>query len=188
MFNFLVLCLSIFKVNAYSLIALTQQNINILTEAFNNVSDPSHYQYSKYWSESQINELISPSERDMNNLFTYLNNNNINCIRKGGDALKCDNFNDKCLKDIPDTIEFIETSDYQVNNYSPRSAWKSEDNSGFVGREVMISLYNITHNKISNNMSVCAVEYQNAGGFNNSDLLIQQTLNCRLNNLNSNIF
>ena len=42
---------------------------------------------------------------------------------------------------------------------------------------MLISLYNMTKNTIENNVSVCAVEYQGAGGFNKDDLAMHQKLN-----------
>ena len=51
----------------------------------------------------------------------------------------------------------------------------------------MISLYNITHNTVNKNVSICAVEYQHAGGFNADDLFIQQELNDQPKNNITNI-
>ena len=175
MLNILIIFLSILNINAYSLVALKQKNVNILEERLINISNPLHSQYGKYWSETQINELISPDQDEIDNLLTYFKKNNINCIQKGGDVLECDNIDDKCLKRIPSIVHFIEKSEYNIINYP---SIKSQDNSNFVGREVMVELYNISHNNIiNNNISICAVEYQGAGGFNETDLLIQQNLN-----------
>ena len=49
---------------------------------------------------------------------------------------------------------------------------------GYVGRETLIKLYNITHNTVNNpESSCCAVEYQNMGGISQTDLEMQQSLN-----------
>ena len=52
------------------------------------------------------------------------------------------------------------------------------DGDGFVGREVMTTLYNITDPQVDNSgVSLCAVEYQGGEGFDADDLTQQQTLN-----------
>ena len=175
MLKLLSLFFCIYNANSYSMVALKQPNSHILKEALNNVSNPLHAQYGQYWSQRKINDLVSPPPNHVDEVIGYFNNNGINCVQIGGSSLKCDDLNMICLIDIPDLIDFIEISH---KNFPLTKDKSLQQNAEYVGREVMIPLYNITHNKVMNsNISVCAVEYQNAGGFNQTDLLTQQKLN-----------
>ena len=86
MFKLLFLYLSIFNANAYSLIALKQQNVDILYEALMNVSNPTHSQYGQYWSAEKINNLVSPPKSDIENLLTYLKDNNTSIVLEKGET------------------------------------------------------------------------------------------------------
>ena len=175
MLKLLSLFFCIYNANSYSMVALKQPNSHILKEALNNVSNPLHAQYGQYWSQREINDLVSPSPKHVDEVIDYFNNNGLNCVQIGGSSLKCDDLNMICLIDIPDLIDFIEISH---KNFPLTKDKSLQQNAEYVGREIMIPLYNITHNKVMNsNISVCAVEYQNAGGFNQTDLLTQQKLN-----------
>lgn len=184
MFKKTLLFLSAVTIESKSLIALKQQNLDILHERLSNISDPMHSQYTNYMNINDINTLISPSENDINNLLSYFDNYSIHCARIGGDALECDNFNEDSLENIPPIIEFIENKNYDTisNVY-----FLKESNNDFVGREVINNLYNITYDNILHNSSLCAVEYQSAGGFTETDLFIQQKLNNQPKNTIENI-
>jgi len=136
-----LLFLSAVTIESKSLIALKQQNLDILHERLSNISDPMHSQYANYMNINDINTLISPSENDINNLLSYFDNYSIHCTRIGGDALECDNFNEDSLENIPPIVEFIENKNYDTisNVY-----FLKESNNDFVGREVINNLYNIS--------------------------------------------
>ena len=55
--------------------------------------------------------------------------------------------------------------------------WHFGDNMGYIGREVINRLYNIKNQTVSAKSSVCSVEYQSSGDFNQNDLLKHQQLN-----------
>ena len=73
---------------------------------------------------------------------------------------------------MSDFIEIVEPR--SIRQWDPPTL---DAGDGFVGREVMMSLYNVTWPSVKNGGSVCAVEYQNLGGFEQTDLEQQQVLN-----------
>ena len=177
-----VILLSLFSVSAdQTMIALKQRNTNVLVDAFHQVSNPNSPQYGKYWTQEQINELVAPPQKDVDKLIEHFKLHNLDCAQKGGDALYCNGFVLKSLKYIPreiyDFIEIYHTG--REENISPvDKPHKIGSGDGYVGRETLIKLYNITHNTVNNpESSCCAVEYQNMGGISQNDLEMQQSLN-----------
>ena len=167
--------------NDNTMIALKQRNADILLEAFNNVSDPTSSQYGKYWTQAEIDRLVSPPQEQIDDLKIYLESRGINCEQKGGAAFVCDKSNMSSMVENHNIIDFIERpmSADVFAPYIPRAnPKKTGTGDGYVGREVLLKLYNITHPQVENpEISVCAVEYQNLGGISNQDLATQQTLN-----------
>lgn len=77
-------------------------------------------------------------------------------------------------------IEFIEgiSRKYPYHKRINSNTTNNIVDGGYVGREVVHRLYNINDDIITNNnISVCAVEYQNGSGFSQSNLLESQKLN-----------
>ena len=80
-------------------------------------------------------------------------------------------------------IEFIEG--FSSNNYFDSHYLRFNDGNesfyyadeGYAGREVLNSLYNITHATVTNDVSVCSVEYQGNLGFIQTDLNLLQKYN-----------
>ena len=70
-------------------IALKQNNLDILKTQFYSVSDPNSLNYSKYYTISEIQNLISPNYSDVYNVIKWLNNNNIIVMKNYGDVLHC---------------------------------------------------------------------------------------------------
>jgi tripeptidyl-peptidase-1 len=165
------------------MVAMRQRNTDILLDAFHNVSNPEHPQYGQYWSQQKIDALVAPPEVEVCDLLAYLGLYGVKCERRGGAALECTGFDLNCMNlRAPDLLEFVESHegimapwDNPVCLNAPHSVG---DGDGYVAREVMLELYNVTHAAVDNTgISVCAVEYQGAGGISESDLEKQQQLN-----------
>ena len=150
------------------IVALRQQNTDVLVKALANVSDPFSPQYGKYWTQKMIDDVVNPLKEDVDGLIHVLKDLKIDCFQRGA-ALECSEV--PPLWPIFPLIEFVEVP---ANTSKPRH--RVGDGSGYVGREVVNKLYNITGGHVSK-ASVCAVEYQGAMGYNNSDLVAQQMLN-----------
>jgi len=167
-------------------IALKQHNSDVLLDAFYNVSNPESSQYGKYWTQEQINDLVAPPAHEAQSIIDFFNLYNFDCSVRGGDALECQRRENLC-ENQKDTshidlsgifspkIDFIEVNKFAYDAPKTHSVGNGD---GYVAREVLIKLYNITHNTVTYpSTSVCAVEYQGAGGISNTDLEMQQTLN-----------
>jgi len=157
-------------------IALKQRNTDILLEALHNVSDVNSDQYGQYWTREQVNELVTPEWAP--DMVRSMRKAGTECSLMGA-ALSCDGIHG--LWGWGDRVDFVEMSlggDKQrlwVDN--ERTSHRVDDGDGYVGREVMNHLYNITYNKVHKGSSACSVEYQGASGFSPSDLAQAQKLN-----------
>ena len=117
-----------------------------------------------------------------------------------GDALKCKSskytaiktfqieFNESDMINYIIPYKFVNIIDF-IEGLTQKTYKKARINSsqtnnpdlGFVGREVIIELYNITENIVQyDNISVCSVEYQNNQGFLQSNLLNNQLINSEI--------
>jgi len=157
---------------ATSVIALKQRNVPVLEEALVNVSNPESRQYGQYWTQEEIDGVVCPPQEHIDGLLFELEWCGMNCEQKSA-AFVCDSFNNNCVYDDRNLIDFIEI----VNPYERHVMRPIGDDNGYVAREVMTKLYNITYSSVQHGASVCAVEYQNAGGFSQTDLEQQQQLN-----------
>ncbi len=155
---------------------LRQRNTGVLIEALQNVSDPHHPQYGQFWTQSMIDDTILPPQADTDKLMRALDSDGCLC-RQISATIHCDR--DPSERVDLGLVEMVEKT--PTFNASPpvlRHSRSVAEGDGYVGREVMIDLYNITSPTVQlSDTSVCAVEYQDIGGFNQSDLLQQQALN-----------
>lgn len=187
LFKMLMFSSYLFSVSSSFFIALKQYNNDVLLDAFHNVSNPESPQYGKYWTQQQINDIVAPPERESRDIIKFFELYNFDCSVRGGDALECKRRENLCevQEDISHIdlsgpflpqIDFIEVNKLTYNTVSKTHSVGAGD--GYVAREVLIKLYNITHNTVTfPTTSVCAVEYQGMGGISNTDLEMQQTLN-----------
>jgi len=180
MLTFFLIALAICGTNASFLatVALKQKNTDILFEALHNVSDPTSKFYGKYWSQGEINDLVAPKSHEISWMLTTMKDRGITCSSLGS-ALQCENvpsinYFSGNIANYIDFIEFIDTNYWNVHNHK---SFPVENGDGYVGREVLNELYNITYNTIQHNSSICSVEYQGASGFSPTDLYSQQKLN-----------
>ena len=89
------------SVTGHVFIALKQHNSDILVEAFHNVSNPLSSQYGQYWSQDEINDLVSsPNEGAVEDLLIYFKMYGIDCVQMGGDAMVCDDLMLLCLQSL----------------------------------------------------------------------------------------
>ena len=170
---FLLILLAVTNiVSAIFFVALEQQNVNLLFDFLENISNPFHEQYGQYLSLQEINNLISPSLERVTEVMNYAIQKNLKCVWFG-DALKCEN-NPISLQQFS-LVHFIESAPQYPKKFKiPYHPFNSGE---FIGREVLVSLYNLTIPSVSKNTSICAVEYQGQSGFNMTDLYLHQWVN-----------
>ena len=163
---------------SYVMIALKQKNMPLVYEALQNVSNPESEYYGQYWDQAEIDQLVSPPRDEVNKLLNFLNYGNNDCEVMSS-ALKCFSApNIVELSPYSDLIEFIEEPKKVFQNHC-----KAGDGDGYVGREVVNNLYNITNSSLGGKPSVCSVEYQAASDFNQDDMNMQQSLNYQPSNI-----
>ena len=182
-------------------IALKQRNIKKLNSLALEVSDPDSKLYGKYLSINEINNIVSYPKQYYEPVMNWLEVNDVD-YKYNHDMIKCtakittvnSMFNINIKKEetsgiyhvkhdyiIPSNlnniIEFVEG--LSNNKYTKTKKNKLKNPAyGFVGREVVNRIYNISDATIHNdNVSVCSVEYQDNPGFSQSDMNIQQNLN-----------
>ena len=154
------------------ILALKQHNADTIYNALDDVSNPESPKYGHYWTQEQIDAVVSPPEADVLSLMDYLQEENIVCERLSN-ALECSDVPDmKRLRAFSDIVEFIEEPQHACISH-----YRFGDGSGYVGREIINKLYNIPDKTVKTGASVCSVEYQSSGDFNQNDLTLQQTLN-----------
>ena len=181
----------------FSLI-LENENLELLKDKFNNISNPYNSMYGKYMTFDEINNIINPKHNYYENIQKENKNNNFDCIFFG-DSFNCigdvyniekvfdvelyeytnKNKNVKIYKSKNDYIipkEYLEVKfiDGLSNNLIPLSRKKNIFQNTVVddryyAREVVNRKYNISYN-VKNNVSVVAWEFME-GGFvqNNMD-------------------
>ena len=167
-------------------VGLKQHNVDKLYEYAEDVSDFRSPNYGKYWSQEQIDTLVSPSKQKNVDLGYWLSNfTGLTVTNDYGDALRCvsdyeitsdlkelfylNNQSDMYLN----MIDFIEGPpifdvEYNHSQYTP--------DTGIVSREVLQNLYNIpTDMNLSS--SIGLIEYQNGSGFDPVNLNASQYYN-----------
>ena len=170
-FLFLALCgCAVGSARGSVMLALHQSNADVLVAALTDISNPESANYGKYWTQEMIDEVVAPPAVEVERLVGYLKDTGVECEQMGA-ALECSTM--PCLDSLSELVDFIEVPGAV---YVPRH--HVGDGDGYVGREVMTTLYNITDPQVDNvGVSLCAVEYQGGEGFNADDLKQQQTLN-----------
>ena len=193
-------------------IALKQNNLDILKENLISVSDPNSINYSKYYSISDIQNIISPNYSDIYKVINWLNSNNIGVIKNYGDVLHCvsnlTNINNAFNTDIKEYIIdgnkiYLNKKDYQIpenllyiidfiegliNKKYPKIniIYSKKQIGNFVEDKYSgREVINRIYNITSNiyeNPSIGSIEYQENGGFSQKDLYLAENLNNVKNN------
>ena len=68
-------------------IALRQNNVNILIETLNNISNPDSEVYGNYVSDTWIRNTVSPPEKESNKVVNWLESNNMLILENFGDCI-----------------------------------------------------------------------------------------------------
>ncbi len=181
-------------------VALPQMNINKLRDIVYDISDYRSPNYGKYLSPSQILAVICPKPQYWmdDHVMYYFYKNNITCTSYC-DALRCvgdtntvyklfrmDNAQDHYTIPIRirGLVHFIEGLYHNnKNEVSPLKGLYSDPSvdPGYVGREVLLKLYNISKNLIANE-TLGVIEYQGGSGFDVDGLKSSQSNNGQRNN------
>lgn len=180
--------------------ALKQQNINILENKLQDISSPYSDNYGKYLTQSEINDIIIPKKEHVNLVIDWIQKYDIKKLNNYGDNIKfyadkdivrgmfdiklVDN---RQIYHIPnylrDIVEFVEMNSHKIDRFS-KINYKGKDHDvddRYFGRESLIRLYNLKNQSLNSTLSAGLIEYQNNGGFSDTDLNIQQSQNNQLN-------
>ena len=126
------------------MLGLKQYNTEMIFNALEEVSNPTSPKYGQYWTQEEIDALVSPPQEQIESLINYLQSENIFCESMSG-ALKCSVVPDlNKLRLFTDLVEFIEEP-----RHAEHCNWHFGDNMGYVGREVINRLYNIKNRNVS---------------------------------------
>ena len=178
------------------------------------ISNHKSENYGKYLSNREILDIIQPDDASISKVKNWLKSYNIlfdfmgdiHCvgnIKVVEDAFKIkivrvadnkhyiiDNYH--IVPELTDVIEFIEglSKDYSKSRIFNKGNKKNINNDivpdpGYVGREVLLKLYNITDSSVNDNISVGAI-YQGNSGFSQSDLTLSQISNNENKNVSKN--
>jgi subtilase family serine protease len=188
-------------------VALKQRNVDLLPHLVDLVSDPSSLNYGQYLSIDNINNIVSPMACDKLLVSNWITKNNMFILNDYGDGLKVkgsivnvskafditilplragfkiqgDYIIPKELNYIVEFIEGLSNTKYPRIKVYSRVKDKKVD-SGYVGRESLLSLYNINSSLTIKNASVGVVEYTGSAGFSQDGLLESESMNSEKNN------
>lgn len=198
-----IVCYAFTEVPVY--VALYQNNIDILQNRLDDISNPISINYGKWMELDEINKLVNPHIDDQRSVLNWIHDYDINHVKNYGDNIKfstspdiiIDMFN-MSIKNIYNftgytipthlehIIEFVEMSSIPLNRTSKQNYtnYNKKTDDRYFGREPLLSLYNVPEYNLNKKVSGGLLEYQNNGGFSNSDLNIQQIMNEQaINNL-----
>ena len=170
-------------------LVLPTNNVDVLKDALENVSNPDSINYRNYWSLDKLRD-ISKSDKDIREpIIDWLNFNNIPFI-DNSDSFRCfgnvtNIFDIFKLKNghivfpsvFHNRVMFVEG--LKKNNFTKIKPKKSKVSnsvdSRYAGLEVLERVYNFSTSSV--NGSVASIEYQGNSGFNQSDLCASAILN-----------
>jgi subtilase family serine protease len=206
--SLIMLCFSFVQADdiTYTL-ALKQRNVELLPRMVDLVSNPDSPNYGEYLPIEAINNFVAPLACDKLYLNNWLKNNNMDIVKDYGDSIKvkgCTNDVSKMFNimiepmkqgnkiqgnyqipnDLSYIIEFVEglsNRKYTRKRVSPRVQDKKVD-SGYVGRETLMSIYNINSSIRIKNSSVGLIEYMGSDGFSSDGLLMSEMMNSETKN------
>ena len=145
MLRFIISFLFLVTANADLFVALKQYNTDILLQAFHDVSDPTSPHYGQYWSQDKINNLVSPPQKQVDDLISHFKIRDVDCEQIGTDALVCKQLNLLCLPNYNKLVDFIEVPANRLEHLHIKQSHSVGDGDGYVAREVLLQLYNITY-------------------------------------------
>lgn len=192
----------VFSVSGSAFIALYQKNINILETKLTDISNPLSPNYGKWMSKEEIGDIVNPSLEEQLRVVEWLKNNNITDIKNFGDSIHISAtkddlkrifrinsrhslylFNYTIPESLQNIIEFIEMDSKHVSKDSKKNVISKSADNRFFGRESLLHLYNVSSWISNEKIYGASIEYQNAGGFLEKDLIQQQKNNSqKINN------
>jgi len=173
---------------------LNASGLATVRESLLRVSDYTHSEYGKYLSKQQIIELVKPDQSARDLVISTFRKSNITCIDQNI-YLSCIGLNSDVRRFFKQTstvdnyhiphqlLSYVPFVEGLVNKHYPQPVTKTNVNTsgsvdpGYVGREVVMKLYNISKDLDCTNQSFGAAEYQGGNGFTNKDLTAGQKLN-----------
>nr|QBK87411.1 MAG: peptidase S53 [Marseillevirus LCMAC201] len=164
-------------------IALRQQNLYELYDNAWSVSDPRSPNFLQFWTEEEIRDLVSPPLKVRREIVNWLHTIGVSpqVIQDRGDSIvfPYDPVYAKRLMTTKPTLRVAETID-MIIGLEPgsriiRSALRGTDEPGYVGREVIERLYNVS--SLSGSVDIGVVQYEGGDGFSQSDLRAYQAAN-----------
>ncbi len=156
---------------------------NKIFDAVKDVSDPKSQNYGVYMSHSELVNFVKMSETKF--ITTYLDKINTLSYNNFGDSIEVYGNTtsiSQALHNIPINVQqyiyFIEgVYDVETKKRSRFGKKSSNPDSGYVGRETISRLYNMSMNlQISTQSSIALIEFSD-GGFNMSDYYKSLMLN-----------
>jgi len=205
--NFIFLLIaSLFSVNALRFnVALHQQNLPELYSRVLDISDPRSTNYGKWMDIEDVLNIISLRQDSI--ASEWFTSRGFECVSQG-ESLLCEgsielfnsvlDMSDDAVSSLNDGrvvllsndeltnlgVEFIETEGRLNDIYTRKNPRKNHRKNsisvdpGYVSREVLYRLYNISDNDLTNfKTNLAAIEYQGGSGFSLSDLLQSQVMN-----------
>uniref|UniRef100_A0A6C0IXU0 Peptidase S53 domain-containing protein n=1 Tax=viral metagenome TaxID=1070528 RepID=A0A6C0IXU0_9ZZZZ len=192
-------------------IAFKHNNVSLLENKLNDISNPENTNYGKYLSIDEINNITKLDNNKYYIINNWLNINDITILNNYSDAYKCSSSIDNINKLFNTSFDYTTTHNeikyknfekYHIpqelndivlfiegltnNNISKRETKYSQNygnvDPGYCGKEVIDRIYNITNLQNMSNSSICSVEYQSNPGYSNDDLLSAENLNGLSNN------
>lgn len=182
--------------------ALKQNNIDILKNKLQDISNPLSSEYGKFMTKNEINNIINPSKLNQLQTINWLSKYKINNIQNFGDTIKFTTepeelsvmFNRRLTdgrqeytipNDLSHIVDFIEMYSKPISKNFKKNI-KSKNNivdDRFFGRESLLRVYNITRPSILHHGSAAAIEYQNNAGFTQEDITQQENDNGQDSNI-----
>lgn len=172
---------------------LNQTGVKQLEQRVYQVSDYTHSDYGKYLDRDQVLNLVKPPGSVIQYVTGHLGLSGIQCDNHDyylqcqanlSSAVKYFRMNNdldhyevpKVLKPYVVFLEGLTSKRYPRFN-NKRNVPSPAADPGYVGREVVMDLFNITESEWCNAQSFAAAEYQASTGYINSDLARGELLN-----------
>lgn len=175
-------------------LALRQNNMDILENIINDISDPLSKNYGNWLSYEEVHTLTAVSDKDVALVTNWLDEFDTTYSNLGDSIMVLAKFDvvenmfNVQMKDgksltepiIPSNlqhiIEVVEGFWLPFKVHFPKQKARSPA-IGLVGREVFANRYNFSLDNTVNNVSVCAMEFLGASGFSASGLNVSEVTN-----------
>ncbi len=181
-------------------VALPQNNINILKEKLNDISNPLSTNYGNWLKRDEINKFVYPPKNHQQIVIDWISKYDTNKLQNNGDSITFETSKPTAIKmfnitnnnedtgplvnyTIPlhlrNYIEFVEMSTKKIKRKIKKNNqnFNPQIDDRYFGREPLLNLYNVPFESLDRKVSGGLIEYQNNAGFLENDLNNQQILN-----------